>query len=100
MTNVVQEQKFITRKKAGTPEESDVNNNVTIETHSSNYIEELESLDAQSRKAVVWCINKELLRGYKDGTLRLNQSITRAEAAAVVLRLLNMEQAGKISLLR
>lgn len=87
-------------RAAGMPGAVDTASDATAEAQPQQYLEEFESLDSESRKAVLWCIANGLLQGYGDGTLRLNQSITRAEAATIILRLLNMEQAGKINLLR
>lgn len=46
----------------------------------SQFRNELESLDPESQTAVMWCISESLLMGYDDGTLRLDNPVTRAES--------------------
>ncbi|HHY11731.1 MAG TPA: hypothetical protein GX529_03780 [Firmicutes bacterium] len=66
------------------------NGNGITGTERPKHHDELEPLEGQNRTAVLWCIEQALLQGYDDGTLRLNNSITRAEAAAIILRLVNL----------
>lgn len=46
--------------------------------------------NAENPAAVLWCMEQGLIKGYDDGTLRLSSSITRAEAATVLLRVINL----------
>lgn len=57
----------------------------------SQFRNELESLDPESQTAVMWCISESLLMGYDDGTLRLDNPVTRAEAATIIRRFMNRQ---------
>jgi poly-gamma-glutamate capsule biosynthesis protein CapA/YwtB (metallophosphatase superfamily) len=46
--------------------------------------------NAENPAAVLWCMEQGLIKGYDDGTLRLSSSITRAEAATVFLRVIDL----------
>jgi hypothetical protein len=60
----------------------------------SQFQDELEPLDPERQIAVLWCINESLLMGYDDGTLRLDNPVTRAEAATIILRFMNLQDNG------
>ena len=60
----------------------------------SQFQNELEPLDPERQIAVLWCINESLLKGYDDGTLRLDNPVTRAEAATIILRFMNLQSRG------
>ncbi len=51
---------------------------------------EAKGLDAQGAAAVSWAMSRGILRGYLDGSLRLRDSISRAEVAAMLLRYLEV----------
>lgn len=42
-----------------------------------------------AKDATTWAITHELIGGYPDGTLGLNQTVTRAETAKILESLLN-----------
>jgi hypothetical protein len=60
----------------------------------SQFQDELEPLEPERQIAVLWCINESLLKGYDDGTLRLDNPVTRAEAATIILRFMNLQNNG------
>lgn len=44
-----------------------------------------------AEKAIRWCMDKGLMQGYEDGTFRPDKSVTRAELATVIKRLLDKQ---------
>ncbi|THF76736.1 S-layer homology domain-containing protein [Cohnella fermenti] len=51
-----------------------------------------DQIASWSAPAVAWLVEKQLLKGYPDGTFRPKQSLTRAEAVTVLTRALALSQ--------
>lgn len=55
---------------------------------SENAVAEAIGLDAKSAAAISWAVDMGILRGYPDGSLRLAETISRAEMAEILSRYL------------
>ncbi|MGN0517371.1 MAG: S-layer homology domain-containing protein, partial [Acutalibacteraceae bacterium] len=51
-------------------------------------------IDTDSKYAWSWCMQNNIVNGYEDGTLRPNNTISRAEAAAIFVRYYCLEKEG------
>ena len=72
------------------------NQNVDV-TELENIFTDYYAISPNLQKYVLIAYNNNLIGGYPDGTFKAQQSITRAETAALLIRVLNSEAMEKVT---
>lgn len=74
-----------------------IEKNYEINPNDKPAFNDTSSLDSVQLSATDWCVKKGIVQGYEDGGIHPYDSVTRAEFAALIYRMMNYTDMGECS---